>query len=93
MATSWTDEAKQVLGMAAAAIQGVEVIAQLSRSATAESAANVLAVIATIANTIRNGFNGTATVADVEEAMRLMIGDIAANDAAAQSDVDSKFPK
>jgi len=95
---SFAAEAQKVLDVTSTALHGLEAVGVLTKGLITngeltDKALSVVRAIAAIVDSVQAGFNGTATVDDINKALQRAKDQIAANDKAADDALDSKFPR
>lgn len=95
---SLATEAKHVLDVAASGLHGLEVVGELAKSLIPDSAnpqrvLEVLHTITAIVDSVRAGWEGTASLEDVQDSLQVARDKISANDQAVDDAIDRKFPQ
>ena len=92
-----TDKAVQVLTIAAAAMRGLEVVAEAGRGflASAQTTSEITAILqglVGLADAIQRGIQGAETPESITASIAELEASLARNNAAIDADIDSKFP-
>lgn len=97
VAANSATQAKRTLAMVSTGITALEAIARVGRGAfaggrTAQDVLDIVGGIVAAAETVLEGLSGAVTQQVVEQALTELGQTIAANDAAADTELDRKFP-
>lgn len=90
--SSITDKLIDAADIANTVQAGLQVIERVTGGATAHTAISALEVIGAIAKALRAGLSGELHAPDVLAELNKLQTGLAAHDAAAQSELDKKFP-
>jgi hypothetical protein len=98
---SGIDKAKKALDVAGHGLQALETIGDLARGGLSaqgfsddrlDKATDALHTIVSIVSAIRGGLEGTVSLEQIDAEIKKVASSLADNDAAAQGDLDAKFP-
>jgi hypothetical protein len=90
------ERATRSLDLLSTALHGLDAVSELAKGGaggTGERAISILKVIEAVVDTIKRGFDGEVTAAAVHDELLKIRTALLTNDAAADAELDKKFPR